>query len=398
MKVISLPDVEPGSGPRNVAIGTFDGVHRGHRAVIEGAGTVLTFDPHPLSVIRPEATPKLISPFSIKRDLIAALGVDELVVIPFDGRFSEQSAEEFVEDVLIRRLGAKRVSVGENFRFGKGAKGTAELLASVPEFETNVERLVEVEGETISSSHIRGLVAAGEVREAAEFLGGPFLFEGEVAHGDKRGRELGMPTANLVPDDAYVCPSHGVYAAWAQLRGGDYGRRLGLAGGRERGRAAHLRDRPWAARGGPPDRLRRRHLRRHAAHRVSRAPARRGALRFRRRARRADARGRRANGRIGGVQPATVSRPMSLTAERKREIVAKHGRADGDTGSTEVQVALLTARINELTEHLREHKKDHHSRRGLLMLVGKRRRLLKYLQSSDIDRYRALIQELGLRR
>jgi small subunit ribosomal protein S15 len=89
---------------------------------------------------------------------------------------------------------------------------------------------------------------------------------------------------------------------------------------------------------------------------------------------------------------------VSLTADAKREIVEKHGRDAGDTGSTEVQVALLTARINELTEHLREHKKDHHSRRGLLMLVGKRRRLLKYLQSADIDRYRALIQELGLRR
>ena len=89
---------------------------------------------------------------------------------------------------------------------------------------------------------------------------------------------------------------------------------------------------------------------------------------------------------------------MTLTVEQKQEIVARHGKGEGDTGSTEVQVALLTARINELTEHLREHRKDHHSRRGLLMLVGKRRRLLKYLQKSDIDRYRSLIQELGLRR
>jgi len=89
---------------------------------------------------------------------------------------------------------------------------------------------------------------------------------------------------------------------------------------------------------------------------------------------------------------------MSLTVEAKQEIVAKHGRDQADTGSTEVQVALLTARINELTEHLREHRKDHHSRRGLLMLVGKRRRLLKYLARTDIDRYRALIAELGLRR
>jgi small subunit ribosomal protein S15 len=89
---------------------------------------------------------------------------------------------------------------------------------------------------------------------------------------------------------------------------------------------------------------------------------------------------------------------MTLTTDAKREIVERYGRGDNDTGSTEVQVALLTARINELTEHLREHSKDHHSRRGLLMLVGKRRRLLKYLQSSDIDRYRKLIQDLGLRR
>jgi riboflavin kinase / FMN adenylyltransferase len=222
MKVVSLPDVEPGSGPRTVAIGTFDGVHLGHREVIRGSDTVLTFDPHPLAVIHPQATPKLISPFPIKRDLIAGLGVEELVIIPFDGSFSGQTAEEFVEDVLIDRLGAERVSVGENFRFGKGAKGTPELLRAHSEFETHVVKLVEAEGETISSSHIRGLVAAGEVREASEFLGAPFLFEGEVVHGDKRGRKLGMPTANLVPDDAYVCPGHGVYAAWAHLDGGSY--------------------------------------------------------------------------------------------------------------------------------------------------------------------------------
>jgi len=88
---------------------------------------------------------------------------------------------------------------------------------------------------------------------------------------------------------------------------------------------------------------------------------------------------------------------MTVTSERKRELVGKFGRSDEDTGSAEVQVALLTERINELTEHLREHRKDHHSRRGLLMLVGKRRRLLQYLQRSDVERYRALVAELGLR-
>ena len=215
MRVVSLSDVKPGSRPRSVAIGTFDGVHRGHREVIRGADTVLTFDPHPLSVIHPEATPKLISTFPVKRDLIAGLGVEELVVIPFDKSFSEQSAEDFVQHVLVDRLGAGQVSVGENFRFGQRAKGTPEFLAEHEDFETRVVPLVEVAGETVSSSHIRGLVAAGDVKQAAEFLGGPFLFEGEVVTGDRRGRELGMPTANLVPDDAYVSPGHGVYAAWA---------------------------------------------------------------------------------------------------------------------------------------------------------------------------------------
>jgi riboflavin kinase/FMN adenylyltransferase len=107
------------------------------------------------------------------------------------------------------------VSVGENFRFGKGARGTADFLRSHDEFETNVTPLVEVEGETVSSTQIRGLVAAGEVKEAAAFLGGPFLFDGEVVEGDRRGRTLDIPTANIVPDDAYVCPGHGVYAALA---------------------------------------------------------------------------------------------------------------------------------------------------------------------------------------
>jgi riboflavin kinase/FMN adenylyltransferase len=217
MKVTQLPDVEPGSGPRSVAIGTFDGVHLGHREVIKGADTVLTFDPHPLSVIHPEASPKLIAPFPVKRDLIESLGVEEMVVIPFDKGFSEQTAEQFVRDVLIDRLGAERVSVGENFRFGKGAKGTPEFLRSHEEFETRVVSLVEVAGETVSSRQIRGLIAAGEIGQAVEFLGGPFLLEGEVVSGDQRGRELGVPTANLVPDDAYVSPGHGVYAGVAEI-------------------------------------------------------------------------------------------------------------------------------------------------------------------------------------
>lgn len=89
---------------------------------------------------------------------------------------------------------------------------------------------------------------------------------------------------------------------------------------------------------------------------------------------------------------------MALTKEAKRELIAKHGRAEADTGSAQVQIAMLTQRINELTEHLRTHAKDHYARRGLLKLVGRRRRLLDYLQRHDLEGYRALIKELGLRR
>ena len=213
IKVTSLPDAEP--RPRHVAIGTFDGVHRGHQAVIEGADTVLTFDPHPLEVLHPPAAPKLIMPFEVKRDFIDGLGVDEMVVIPFDEEFSKLTAEEFIEQVLIERLGAEQVSVGENFRFGAKAKGDPAMLKAREEFSTRVVPLVEVDGETVSSSRIRALIAAGEVAAARRCLWAPVMVQGEVVVGDKRGRELGFPTANLVPDDRLVSPGHGVYAAFA---------------------------------------------------------------------------------------------------------------------------------------------------------------------------------------
>jgi riboflavin kinase/FMN adenylyltransferase len=213
IEVTSLPDAEP--RPRHVAIGTFDGVHLGHQAVIDDADTVLTFDPHPLEVLHPAALPKLIMPFSVKRDVIDGLGVEELVVIPFDREFAERGAEDFIEHVLIERLGATKVSVGENFRFGAKAKGDPAMLASRPEFETRVVPLVEVDGETVSSTRIRALVAAGDMEGARHCLGAPFMVEGEVVKGDQRGRELGFPTANFVPDDRLAIPGHGVYAAFA---------------------------------------------------------------------------------------------------------------------------------------------------------------------------------------
>jgi len=213
IQVIQLPDVQ--RRVRHVAIGTFDGVHVGHRAVIDRADTALTFEPHPLRVIHPEATPKLIMPFEIKRDVIEGLGVRELVVIPFDHEFSTIPPEEFCGRILLETLGAETVSVGENFRFGARAKGDPALLASREEFETRVVPLVEVDGEIVSSSRVRSLVAAGEVDAATRCLGAPFLLEGPVVEGDGRGRKLGFPTANIVPSDELVYPGHGVYAGFA---------------------------------------------------------------------------------------------------------------------------------------------------------------------------------------
>jgi len=218
VKLTYLPDVEP--RPRRVAIGTFDGVHLGHREVIAGAETVVTFDPHPQSVVAPGSQPKLLTTLDRKAELIATLGVEELVVIPFDGDFAGRSARDFVDHVLVERVAASHVSVGENFRFGHKAQGDAQLLAEDPRFETRTVPLLEVDGEVVSSSHIRGLVAGGAVQYADQLLGAPFAVDGEVQHGDKRGRTLGFPTANLIPRPGFVVPGHGVYACRVRLPDG----------------------------------------------------------------------------------------------------------------------------------------------------------------------------------
>ncbi len=223
MKVTRLPDLESSpeadGGPtagRSVAVGTFDGVHLGHREVIAGSDSVLTFDPHPVSVVAPQHTPKLLTTLERKAELVASLGVQELIVIPFDADFARRSAQQFIDEVLIDALGARQVAVGENFRFGHRAQGDPALLSADRRFRTVVHPLLEIDGEIVSSSHIRGLVLAGEVAEANRLLGASFQLRGEVVHGDERGRELGFPTANLVPDEALACPGHGVYACVAE--------------------------------------------------------------------------------------------------------------------------------------------------------------------------------------
>jgi len=216
MQITKLEDVR--QRPRRVALGEFDGVHAGHREVIAGNDTVLTFEPHPAIVVRPDRAPRLLTSLDVKIELIAGLGVQELVIVPFDASFARQEPAEFVDSVLVRALTATHVSVGANFRFGHGARGDAALLAADPRFETNVVPLVSIDGVEVSSTLIRSLVEQGDVAAATRLLGAPFRIASAVVPGDQRGRELGFPTANLIPDPIYVAPAYGVYAA----RAGDH--------------------------------------------------------------------------------------------------------------------------------------------------------------------------------
>jgi riboflavin kinase/FMN adenylyltransferase len=219
MKVTPFSELEPRE--RVVAVGTFDGVHLGHREVIAGADTVLTFDPHPMSVTAPDRAPMLLTSLDRKAELVESLGVEEMVVVSFDQEFAEHSAEEFIDEVLVAGLCAARVQIGDNFGFGKRAQGRVANLLADDRFETRVMPLFELDGAPVSSSRIRALLEAGEVGEANRLLGAPYLFSAEVQHGERRGRELGYPTANLNPTVGYCTPGHGVYAGRAQLAGGE---------------------------------------------------------------------------------------------------------------------------------------------------------------------------------
>jgi riboflavin kinase / FMN adenylyltransferase len=226
----SLADVPFEPRGRALALGTFDGVHLGHRRVIGSAleharehgltAAVATFDPHPLRILRPEEPPRLLTTTERKIELIAELGVDELIAIPFTPELSRQSAEAFSAEVLAGVLGAGFVSVGENFRFGHGAAGDAALLQSRPEFETDVVELVQHGDGPISSSRIRSLLEEGDVATAAQLLGAPYGVEGPVVEGDRRGRDLDMPTANVEPSPDVILPGTGIYAGTAAVEGG----------------------------------------------------------------------------------------------------------------------------------------------------------------------------------
>src|SRR5581483_7244162 len=215
--------------PAVVPIGIFDGVHRGHQLVLsharDAAGrrdarvVVITFDPHPVAVLRPDAMPLMLTTLDRRIKLLEQHGADEVVVLEFTEALSHQSPEEFIEKTLLERLSAVQIVVGKNFRIGHRASGDVALLRKYDLAVDDVPLLSD--DEVISSTYIRDRVAAGEVEAAADALDRPHLVEGPVVRGDARGRALGFPTANLAVDDGIAIPADGVYAGWLTRPGGD---------------------------------------------------------------------------------------------------------------------------------------------------------------------------------
>ncbi|HUG31802.1 MAG TPA: bifunctional riboflavin kinase/FAD synthetase [Acidimicrobiia bacterium] len=215
---------ESPTAPTSVTIGVLDGVHRGHRALIDRLDasmmrTVLTFDPHPVEVLRPGTPPRLITTIDERVDLLADIGV-ELVGILDLSEIKEQSPEEFVEGVLVGKLGAEHLVVGVDFRFGKDRSGDVELLDRLgPQLGLTMETigLVAEEGSPVSSSRVRLLIEEGRVAEAASYLERWYAVTAKVVHGDERGRQIGYPTANVRPPSRKVVPGTGVYACFASV-------------------------------------------------------------------------------------------------------------------------------------------------------------------------------------
>jgi riboflavin kinase / FMN adenylyltransferase len=216
-----------------VAAGNFDGVHLGHQAVLGEAKAlarrldapfaVLTFEPHPRVVFQPGLPPFRLTPFRAKSRELETLGVDLLFTLHFDLAFAQKTAEEFVAEVLVAGLGIKAVVVGYDFVFGNKRRGTAELLkteGSKHGFDVKVVAPVSAAGGVVySSTHIREHLVAGRPRDAAALLGRPWEIDGRVDVGDKLGRTIGFPTANIDLAD-YLRPAPGVYAVRAGIEEG----------------------------------------------------------------------------------------------------------------------------------------------------------------------------------
>ncbi|CAN5528475.1 bifunctional riboflavin kinase/FAD synthetase [soil metagenome] len=236
-------EVPAGFGPSVVAIGKFDGVHSGHRALLDRARVdaatgdarvvAVTFDRNPLAILRPELCPEDLIGLHQKVQLLAETGIDAALVLRFDAELANLTAPEFVQRVLVGALGVRTVMVGADFRFGRGAAGNPEVLRELGrEWGFDVDVVDDVRaigaGRRVSSTWIRELLAEGDVETAAKLLGRPASMWGEVEHGLKRGRELGFPTANLASDHEGFVPADGVYAGWLIDEGSADGLRSGV--------------------------------------------------------------------------------------------------------------------------------------------------------------------------
>lgn len=214
----------------SVAIGNFDGVHRGHQHVLNLAKRlnvplgVITFEPHPREVFSPDAPPFRLMNAEARANRLRKLGVDLLVELPFDAQLSGLTDEAFVRDVLVGNLGISHAVVGADFCFGKGRTGTAEGLRTMGAdlgFDVTIAALLEGDGGAVSSTAIRGALTDGCPTDAAAMLGHWHRIEGPVLHGEKRGRELGYPTANMGLEGLHV-PKPGVYAVTVDVRDGPH--------------------------------------------------------------------------------------------------------------------------------------------------------------------------------
>lgn len=228
----SIPDTAFERGT-SVAVGKFDGVHRGHQALLGHAraaadrrgfeAIVVTFMENPQRVLNPDSRLAPIMSRQQRLDALAVAGISACVMLPFDDELAKMSAEHFVEDVLVRRLRARHVSVGPDFRFGHGGKGDVEMLSQLGRqhgFDVDVIGIVEDNGiGRVSSSRVREAIVQGDVMTAARMLGRPVEVRGTVIQGDARGRELGFPTANIGGPLEGLSPAEGVYAGWAIVGG-----------------------------------------------------------------------------------------------------------------------------------------------------------------------------------
>jgi riboflavin kinase/FMN adenylyltransferase len=216
-----------------ITIGNFDGVHLGHqvllKAVVEraralgGAAAVYTFHPHPRRVLYPEQSDRLLMTWDQLESELEQRDVEILVREPFTLDFAALDAEAFLRDIIFDRIAPKEIFVGRDFHFGKGRAGGGDTLAELgPRLGIRVSILPQVRagGIDVSSTRIRAVLAAGEVEEAAQCLGRPYAIRGRVVEGERRGRLLGFPTANLQPENEIV-PGKGVYATSVRIFAGD---------------------------------------------------------------------------------------------------------------------------------------------------------------------------------